>query len=163
MAHGEGRGYATDYVWSDAEIAAAWLTRTPATGADQLECFPGRWAMGGDHQATTIDFGEDGTLYNGQHRLMAVVKGKHSVEMKVRRNCPIELLRVLDTGIIRNANADPEDRFRIAPDARKRAATTCAARMIAFGNTMRGTRHMRGSLRQRSTSSARTMRACSTP
>lgn len=143
--------YATDYVWVTPEIAAAWLTKNTRNrepiNSNIEECSrqmgDGRWIT----EATTIDFGEDGTLYNGQHRLMAVVKGKHSVEMKVRRNCPIELLRVLDTGIIRNATQILKIEFGIAPDTRKRAATTCAARMIAFGNTMRGTRHTRDSLK----------------
>ena len=143
--------YATDYVMVTPEIAAAWLTkntrnRKPITS--RVEEWSrlmgeGRWIT----EADTVDFGADGTLFNGQHRLMAVVKGKHSVEMMVRRNCPNELLGAVDNNEARSAAQILKIELGIDSDTRKRAATTNAAQLIAFGNTMRGMRHTHDSLK----------------
>lgn len=143
--------YESTRVMVTPEIAAAWLTkntrnRKPITS--RVEDWSrlmgeGRWLT----EADTIDFGEDGTLYNGQHRLLAVVKGKHTVEMVVRRNCPPELLGALDNNAVRTATQILKIEHGINTGTRKRAATTCAAQMIAFGNTMRGIRHTPDSLK----------------
>jgi hypothetical protein len=54
----------------------------------------GDWATG----TGTIDFGEDGKLADGQHRLLAVVESGVTVEFLVRRNVPLAVIENTDTG-----------------------------------------------------------------
>lgn len=54
----------------------------------------GEWVIG----TGTIDFGEDGKLGDGQHRLLAVVESGVTVEFLVRRNVPLAVIENTDTG-----------------------------------------------------------------
>lgn len=58
----------------------------------------GEWIL--THQG--IGIAEDGTLIDGQHRLMAIVKANISVEMLVSRNVSKETYTKIDDGIIRS-------------------------------------------------------------
>lgn len=54
----------------------------------------GHWRV--THQGIAI--GADGTLYDGQHRLLAVVEAKQSVFMEVTKGLSVADLRVIDIG-----------------------------------------------------------------
>jgi hypothetical protein len=63
------------------------------------EIVAGRWVL--THQG--IAFGSDGTLYDGQHRLRAVVESGIAVAMRVTRGVSPEALDVIDTGTARRS------------------------------------------------------------
>lgn len=53
----------------------------------------GKWMVTGQ----AIQFDENGTLIDGQHRLYAIVKAKTPVRMMVVSNLPTETIKVIDT------------------------------------------------------------------
>jgi hypothetical protein len=59
----------------------------------------GRWRL--THQG--IAFGADGELYDGQHRLLAVIQSGKTVRMLVIRGLPREAREEIDTGKTRSA------------------------------------------------------------
>lgn len=54
----------------------------------------GAWALSPD----PICIGKDGEVYNGQHRLWAVVMAKTPQEFWVYRDCDAEIIKVIDAG-----------------------------------------------------------------
>lgn len=66
-------------------------TRVETIAADILA---GRWVVNGD----AIRFGADGTLYDGQHRLMAICKAGVAVESNVVRGLEPEARDMIDMG-----------------------------------------------------------------
>jgi hypothetical protein len=57
----------------------------------------GDWLLTGD----PIRFGKDGTLLDGQHRLLAVVEAGKGIQTMVIRNVPDEVQDAVDTGVKR--------------------------------------------------------------
>lgn len=66
-------------------------TRVETIAADIIA---GRWVVNGD----AIRFGADGTLYDGQHRLMAICKAGVAVESNVVRGLEPEARDLIDMG-----------------------------------------------------------------
>lgn len=134
-----GPKYGISFVRVSPEVASAWLTlntrNRKAISSRVVEWSglmgAGRWIA----EANSIDFGADGTLFNGQHRLMAVVLGKHTVTMMVRRNCAEELLGALDTGETRSAAQVLQIEKGIATTKRVRAAVMVAHALVTTGRT----------------------------
>jgi hypothetical protein len=54
----------------------------------------GRWML----TPQTVSIASNGTLLDGQHRLMAVVQAGRSVEMMLATGCPSECFAAIDTG-----------------------------------------------------------------
>lgn len=54
----------------------------------------GRWQVNGE----TVKFGEDGTLLDGQHRLLAVLEADTAVQMWVIRGIPVVAQATMDGG-----------------------------------------------------------------
>jgi hypothetical protein len=144
--------YESTRVMVTPEIAAAWLTkntrnRKPITS--RVEEWSrlmgeGRWIT----EADTVDFGADGTLFNGQHRLMAVVKGKHSIEMMVRRNCPNELLGAVDNNEARSAAQILKIEKGMDTSTNMRASVTCARSLVKAGQAHSGPRQTKDDLQE---------------
>lgn len=59
----------------------------------------GKWKLNGQ----SIVVGKDGTLLDGQHRLMAIVKSESTIETIVCRNVATDAIATIDTGKSRNA------------------------------------------------------------
>lgn len=87
------------------EIAEAYLTRNKANRKIKFKAVRnyardmknGKWQMNPDG----ICFYEDGTLANGQHRLMAVVRAKTPTKFYVTRNVPMDAF-IFDRGVSRS-------------------------------------------------------------
>jgi hypothetical protein len=79
----------------------------------------GRWAM----TAETVKFAKDGTLLDGQHRLMALIQAGVDVEMVVARGLDPAVQDMMDTGAART----PGDFLRLGGYANSNALG-CAAR-----------------------------------
>ena len=60
----------------------------------------GEWIFDG----TPIQFSDDGTLLNGQHRLNAIVKSKTSQKMLILTGIEKEAFQVMDTGRLRSGS-----------------------------------------------------------
>lgn len=90
------------------ELAAEWLrlnTRNRGLVSSRVDEFVAAMKTGRfipTHQG--IARGSDGTLYDGQHRLAAVVKAGIPVLMLVTTNVPPEAMSVIDTGLSRRAH-----------------------------------------------------------
>lgn len=125
------------------EMASEWLGRNTrnrsinathvARLAEEIRC--GRWRS--THQG--IAFGADGTLYDGQHRLHAIIEAKKPVVMRVTFGLPAEALDAIDTGDSRRAM----DVMAIADGVRmghnKRSAIVSAHSLVSSGDiTVRG-------------------------
>lgn len=54
----------------------------------------GRWQL----NPQTISVGSDGTLLDGQHRLMAIVRSQRPVKLLLIEDCPPECFATIDTG-----------------------------------------------------------------
>ena len=65
------------------------------------EIAAGKWKT---ETAEPIKIGTDGSLLDGQHRLLAIIKSKIPLTLYVARNIPLESFDVLDTGTVRNAS-----------------------------------------------------------
>lgn len=70
------------------------------------EMAEGRWRK---DTAEAIKIAVDGSLIDGQHRLLGIVKSNKSVELLVASDVPNENFKVIDTGVTRNAG----DAFKI--------------------------------------------------
>jgi hypothetical protein len=125
------------------EMASEWLARNTrnrsintahvARLAEEIRC--GRWRS--THQG--IAFGADGTLYDGQHRLHAIVKAKTPVMMRVTFGLPVEALDAIDTGEGRNAT----DVLSIA-DGKHMGTNKRSSLVAAFALTTTGGIGIRG-------------------
>jgi hypothetical protein len=130
----------TKMEWVTPEMAAEWLKRNTRnrainTGfvsflADEIRS--GRWRS--THQG--IAFGADGTLFDGQHRLHAIVKSGVSVGMRVTFGLLAEALDAIDTGKARTAAhvLTIADGVKVSQYAR---AACVSARQIVTGQSMR--------------------------
>jgi hypothetical protein len=80
-----------------------------------------------------IAFGADGTLYDGQHRLLAIIKANVEIELMVTRGLTREALDAIDTGGPRK----PHDVLAIADgiklNRRQRASILAAYWLILHG------------------------------
>lgn len=84
------------------ELAEEWLgknthnrnIRQSTVDAYARDMAAGRWLLTGD----AIEFGPDGVLYNGQHRCLAIVKSRQTVEMLVAEGIAADAQRVRDAG-----------------------------------------------------------------
>lgn len=89
------------------EIAQGWLAKntsnrgiSPSRINEYVDAMKnGKWRT--SHEG--LAFGADGTLYDGQHRLLAIVKANISVMMHVMRGLSPETRQVIDTGRVRSA------------------------------------------------------------
>jgi|SRR5690349_2424341 len=98
------------------DLAAAYLKknlknrRLRPSSVDKLaqSIKEGQWAL--THQGIAI--AEDGTLLDGQHRLMAIVKAGQAVKVNVTTDVPLEAQRYIDIGQKR----DLADRRRFVDD-----------------------------------------------
>jgi hypothetical protein len=59
----------------------------------------GRWLL----TPQTCSIATDGTLLDGQHRLMAIVKSGQTVPLMLATECPPEVFTAIDTGVSRTA------------------------------------------------------------
>lgn len=126
------------------EIAVEWLKkntrnrRTLKSKIDALarEIKEGRWVL--THQG--IAFGEDGTLFDGQHRLMAVAESGVTVQMRVTRGLSPDTLNAIDTGTSRRSQdvLAIADGVVIGPDMR---TTICNAYHMSTRGVLTGNRH----------------------
>jgi hypothetical protein len=66
-----------------------------------LDIAAGRWML----NAQPICFARDGTLLNGQHRLMAVILADGAIEVPVVRNLPSEAFATYDLNAKRARNS----------------------------------------------------------
>jgi hypothetical protein len=91
------------------EIAAQWLAnnsqnrnvnkdRVNRYAADMIN---NKWR---NNTGEFVKIAKDGTLLDGQHRLIAVIKAKKTVELDVLKDLENDLFQVLDTGKSRNAS-----------------------------------------------------------
>lgn len=71
--------------------------RPSKVAAYALEMKRGQWQMTGE----TIKFDVDSHMFDGQHRLMAIVKSGVTLEMGVMRNAPRTAYDVVDSGLKR--------------------------------------------------------------
>jgi len=102
--------------WQDVtpRVAAHWLKantnnrnlRPNAVAAMVADMLNGRWVT---PPVDSIVFGSDGSLYDGQHRLTAIVKAGVTLRMRVVHDAPPEILPTIDVGKSRTAG----DQLRI--------------------------------------------------
>lgn len=78
-------------------IAHNRKVRPSKVSAYALEMQRKQWCLTGE----TIKFDLDGHLFDGQHRLAAIVKSGVTVEMAVMRNAPANAFDVVDSGLKR--------------------------------------------------------------
>lgn len=127
----------TKLEWVTPEMAAEWLKRNTrnrslsnvriSTLAGEIKA--GTWRV--THQG--IAFGKDGTLFDGQHRLSAIVAAGIAVPIMVTRGLSQQALDAIDTGATRRA----ADVLAIADGQRvtklKRSSTLSAMRIVQNG------------------------------
>lgn len=83
-----------------------------------------------------IIFGEDGKVYDGQHRLHAVVDSGVTVEMFVDRNVPMEVILTMDLN--RNRTVSDIERMVIGDNhAAKKVAVAAVMVRIEWGKNMK--------------------------
>ena len=98
----------TDIVLVTKSMAQEWLNNFNTNNrkakrhivdkyADQMS--RGQWVVNGD----TICFDITGTLIDGQHRLLAVIKSEVPLRTTVVRNLPLDAFATLDDGSLRSA------------------------------------------------------------
>lgn len=80
-----------------------------------------------------IAFGADGTLYDGQHRLLAIIKANVEVEIKVTRGLGREALDAINTGPTRRAHDVLAIADGIKLNRRQRASVLAAYWLILHG------------------------------
>jgi len=91
----------------------------------------GQWVLNGE----TIKIGKDGSVIDGQHRLMAIVRANRSVESLVVFDCEPECYSTIDQGRARTAR----EAFRNLDikNAKSIAAGTCILKMLLTNNKSR--------------------------
>lgn len=125
------------------ELAAEWLTRNKRNRILQVRAVKalvdaiksGEWRM--THQG--IAFGSDGNLYDGQHRLTAIVEAGVAVSMLVTRGLDHTALDAIDTGHSRKAHDVLSIADGIHIDHHKRAILIAASELVHRG-TINGVR-----------------------
>lgn len=110
--------------WASQILAKNTLNRTsrPTLVAQiAADISAGRWQL----TPQTCSIAIDGTLLDGQHRLMAIVKSGQAVPLMLAVNCPPEIFSAIDTGLSRT----PGDLLKIegAPNYNNVAALIRAA------------------------------------
>lgn len=120
-------------------LAAEWLksnTRNRSVNRPKVRRFAaeiaaGRWRL--THQG--VAFGADEMLYDGQHRLLAIVEAGTAVEMEVTRGLPPSALDAIDYGGDTRSAADV---LKIADGVdlsrRQKGNLMVAATLVADGN-----------------------------
>ena len=91
------------------EIAAKWLannTQNRNVNKDRVNRYASdmvnnKWR---NNTGEFVKIAKDGTLLDGQHRLIAVIKSKKSIELDVLTDLENDLFQVLDTGKSRNSS-----------------------------------------------------------
>lgn len=119
------------------ELAAEWLksnSRNRKLVIAAVETIAndikhGRWRT--THQG--IAFGADGELYDGQHRLHAIVKAGVAVEVRVTRGLPPEARDAIDTGNTRRAHDVLAITDGVSPDHHVRSAVLACRTMVTGG------------------------------
>lgn len=84
------------------ELASKWLAtnfdnRNPSNSGHKYlvrQIQDGKWKFNGE----SVKFDENGNLVDGQHRLMAVVEAKKSIDSNVSFGIPREAFHTMDTG-----------------------------------------------------------------
>lgn len=125
------------------ELAAEWLTRNRRNRALQARAVKalvdaikaGEWRM--THQG--VAFGSDGNLYDGQHRLTAIVEAGVAVPMLVTRGLERAALDAIDTGQVRKAHDVLSIADGIHIDHHRRAILIAADELVRNG-TLNGVR-----------------------
>ena len=123
------------------ELAAEWLKSNRCNRPLSLrqveniaaDIKAGRWRT--THQGAA--FGADGSLYDGQHRLHAIVKAGIAVRMAVTRGLDKADLDAIDTGLARRATDIVAMTDGVVLGTNKRAGII-GAHTIVTGNSMRG-------------------------
>lgn len=89
-------------------LAQEWLTRNTTNRPlrrNKVDAYAKQMADGNwRSDREPIEFLEDGTLGNGQHRLHGVIKSGRSVSMPVRYNIKRDDMAIMDTGLQRQAS-----------------------------------------------------------
>jgi hypothetical protein len=125
------------------ELAAEWLTHNKRNRALQARAVKalvdaikaGEWRM--THQG--VAFGSDGDLYDGQHRLTAIVEAGVAVPMLVTRGLGRAALDAIDTGHVRKAHDVLSIADGIHIDHHRRAILIAANELVRSG-TLNGVR-----------------------
>lgn len=99
---------ATTFEWITPELAKTWLANANTANRNvmvaRVEAYADAMKRGCWHRTHQgIAFGQDGVLYDGQHRLLAIVKAGVGVEMAVTRGLVAESREAIDTGAFRSA------------------------------------------------------------
>lgn len=103
-----GSGVVEEIVDITPAMAAEWLLLNThnrpirraavATYAADMAAEPSRWRYTGDPIRFAVDSHGEQVLIDGQHRLMAIVRAKRTVRMKVIRGFTQEIQRFVDIG-----------------------------------------------------------------
>jgi hypothetical protein len=123
----------TDIVLVTKSMAQEWLNNFNTNNrkatrhivdkyADQMS--RGQWVVNGD----TICFDITGTLIDGQHRLLAVIKSEVPLRTTVVRNLPLDAFATIDDGSLRSAG----DVIQRAGVKNSNAIAAIAKSLIAF-------------------------------
>lgn len=130
----KGNTMETSKILVTPELAKSWLARNTrnrkvieSSVVDYTAAIKEGWFKT-THQGIAI--APDGTLLDGQHRLLAVVRADMPVTMQVSFNVPTDSMEAIDTGNIRRAH----DVLQIADGTESttalRAACTTARRLL---------------------------------
>jgi len=84
----------------------------------------GQWVLNGE----TIKIGKDGSIIDGQHRLMAIVRSGMSIESLVVFDCDPEAYNTIDKGRARTAGETFRNLAIVNWD--RSAASTCVLKML---------------------------------
>ncbi len=133
------------------EMASEWLgrnTRNRSINAAKVarlveDIRGGRWRI--THQG--IAFGADGTLYDGQHRLMAIAEAKAPVVTRVTFGLSPDALDAIDTGDSRRASDVLAIADGVHMNSNQRAAIVSAHALTSAGEINVGKRTMVTQLR----------------
>lgn len=90
------------------ELAAQWLERNVQNRTlrqHKVDTYAAAMLRGEWRESREpIEFGENGDLINGQHRLSAVIKSSVTIRNPVRTDVPKSEMAVIDTGLSRKAS-----------------------------------------------------------
>lgn len=122
------------------ELAAEWLKKNTRNRhlivrvAEDIaaDITAGRWRV--THQG--IAFGVDGTLFDGQHRLHAIVIAGRAVSVRVTRGLPAEARDAIDTGTARRAHDVYAITDGVVIGTNVRSAICACSTMVKSGSVM---------------------------
>jgi hypothetical protein len=127
----------TEIVEVSPDLAEQWLSRNPnnrnlrraVVDAYARDMEAGRWRLNGE----TVKFSETGQLYDGQHRLNAVVQSGQTVPMVVVRGLGSDVMSTVDAGIKRSYS----DALRLAGEDNTATLAAVCRRAVMWERGMR--------------------------